>query len=303
MITPETSENTWTAAEGRLVSWSDELPADVFDPLLDTSEHPRAQGQLEQLFALLEPSTRTQDVGGSGEYSDTGGLEMAVGIQPSADHAAFELSNSVEERDISIESMDWMNIGDDSGAQCNAVDVSNILSTSPVTPFGGDIHVTLNELLGEEISPTLLAKTDPMPQMSAGTEFEAGALINTAGNVSTLGTRDEVCTVDTSIHRHRFSEGAAPSKYCHVCGRSSVHASMHVCHFSLQNLCRKVVCHHCVAKYDSDFTLISDNAHIPWSCTHCRGVCPRRARCVQYFRNNERRRVRNMQRRLGRKWK
>lgn len=29
-----------------------------------------------------------------------------------------------------------------------------------------------------------------------------------------------------------------------------------------------------------------------WTCTHCRGVCPRRARCHQYQRNNQRRRLR-----------
>lgn len=99
--------------------------------------------------------------------------------------------------------------------------------------------------------------------------------------------------------RQRYSDGARLSKYCHVCGRSSSNVSMLACHFSQKNLCRKVVCQLCVSKYDAFYTEQVQKTGNDWCCTHCRGMCPRRARCVQYYRNNQKRRIRNLARRIG----
>lgn len=98
--------------------------------------------------------------------------------------------------------------------------------------------------------------------------------------------------------KQRFSAGAAPSRYCHVCGRCSSSIGVTACFYGMRSLCRKVVCDVCMRKYDPDWAEVVHTGAMTWQCTHCRGMCPARARCAQYRQNNEKRRRRNEERRL-----
>lgn len=95
--------------------------------------------------------------------------------------------------------------------------------------------------------------------------------------------------------RLRYSKGAAPSKYCHVCGRSAKTVSVALCGNNKLGLCRKVVCDKClIVHHWGDFKSAKEDQS-QWTCTHCRGECPPRARCHQYQRNNLKRRMKSGQ--------
>lgn len=93
--------------------------------------------------------------------------------------------------------------------------------------------------------------------------------------------------------RLRYSKGAPPSKYCHVCGRNSKTVVVAVCANNKVGLCKKVVCNKCLIVHDNkyDFTKLRPTKEFwsKWTCTHCRGSCPDKARCHQYQRNNAKR--------------
>lgn len=93
--------------------------------------------------------------------------------------------------------------------------------------------------------------------------------------------------------RLRYSKGAAPSKYCHVCGRSAKTVSVALCGNNKLGLCRKVVCDKCLIMHQWGDFRNAKEAESSWTCTHCRGDCPPRARCHQYQRNNMRRRLKS----------
>lgn len=89
----------------------------------------------------------------------------------------------------------------------------------------------------------------------------------------------------------RYSKGAAPSKYCHVCGRSSKTVSVALCGNNLVGLCRKVVCDKCLLMHQRDSWELAKTPGSDWICMHCKSECPDRARCHQYQRNNLKRRL------------
>lgn len=91
----------------------------------------------------------------------------------------------------------------------------------------------------------------------------------------------------------RYSKGAAPSKYCHVCGRSAKTVSVALCGNNKIGLCRKVVCDKCLLMHQRESWEAAKQPNSTWTCMHCRNECPERARCHQYQRNNMRRRMRS----------
>lgn len=98
---------------------------------------------------------------------------------------------------------------------------------------------------------------------------------------------------DASQPRLRYSEGASASHYCHICGRASNTAQLAACANVRIGLCRKTLCEKCLILHQSNFFQWAKANDTTWTCTHCRGVCPKRARCHQYQRNNMRRRLKN----------
>lgn len=91
--------------------------------------------------------------------------------------------------------------------------------------------------------------------------------------------------------RNRYSKGAAPSHYCHICGRNS-RIEFGKCHNLKLGLCRKVICEKCLILYEPDSRDDALDPNSDWKCTHCREKCPERARCKQYTQNNQKRRER-----------
>lgn len=91
----------------------------------------------------------------------------------------------------------------------------------------------------------------------------------------------------------RYSEGASASHYCHICGRASNTAQLAACANVRIGLCRKTLCEKCLLVHQRELFEWAKEKDTSWTCTHCRGVCPKRARCHQYQRNNMRRRLKN----------
>lgn len=89
--------------------------------------------------------------------------------------------------------------------------------------------------------------------------------------------------------RNRYSKGATPSRYCHICGRNS-RIEFGQCNNFKLGLCRKVICEKCLILYEPNSRDYALNPNSDWECTHCRQECPERARCKQYTQNNQRRR-------------
>lgn len=89
----------------------------------------------------------------------------------------------------------------------------------------------------------------------------------------------------------RYSEGASASHYCHICGRASNTAQLAACANVRIGLCRKTLCEKCLLVHQGELFHWAKMKGSTWTCTHCRGVCPQRARCHQYQRNNMRRRL------------
>lgn len=187
----------------------------------------------------------------------------------------------------------------------DAVEQTNLSIEQPNTQGNGAVNVceiaSSLECQGNQFAPfakigeSLLGAIDTSPMPINGTETgkepDNSAIPENVRHISNLPQLPSA--------RQRYSDGARPSKYCHVCGRCSSSVGMLACFFSQKNLCRKVVCHICVKKYDNEFTSSAQQTGQPWSCTHCRGMCPKRARCVQYYRNNQKRRMRNLARKIG----
>lgn len=98
---------------------------------------------------------------------------------------------------------------------------------------------------------------------------------------------------DASQPRLRYSEGASASHYCHICGRASNTAQLAACANVRIGLCRKTLCEKCLLLHQRNLFHWAKAKDTTWTCTHCRGVCPKRARCHQYQRNNMRRRLKN----------
>lgn len=232
-------------------------------------------------------------------------------------------------------SMD-LSLGCDSLSKPKSEDSSLDMPVSPIaSDEGSGRNISIEDLLSDPIEPKDPSNEKSDTQANAGVDlcevgtsmecegsevisnFEIGTsefniTDTTAMPVLTTGTHTgpEGHQVSENLKhisnlpqlpsaRQRYSDGARPSKYCHVCGRCSSSVGMLACFFSQKNLCRKVVCHICVNKYDREFTLSTQQTGQPWSCTHCRGMCPKRARCVQYYRNNQKRRMRNLARKIG----
>lgn len=89
--------------------------------------------------------------------------------------------------------------------------------------------------------------------------------------------------------RSRATKAGIPSKYCHVCTRSSVTTKTMVCSNVKKETCRKIICIVCAADFEWQelYNALSTNVALSaWTCAHCRGICPARAQCHTYNRIN-----------------
>lgn len=94
-------------------------------------------------------------------------------------------------------------------------------------------------------------------------------------------------------------KSAAPSRFCHVCGRKAANTRVAACGRLARGLCRKVVCELCFAKHGWQAAgLLARPAPDPrWLCPHCAGTCPPKAQCGTYTRTNYKRHLALLERR------
>lgn len=163
--------------------------------------------------------------------------------------------------------------------------------------------------ISELTAPSWMAepKVDSAPQggVLVTDVVPTNAVVETAGGCKIVAAPQEEVIVVEEEHivdmgnqpRLRYSKGAAPSKYCHVCGRSADTVTVAHCANTRLGLCRKVLCDKCLIIHQTGSANWARENNTSWTCTHCRGVCPYRARCHQYTRNNMRRRVKNDEKR------
>lgn len=90
-----------------------------------------------------------------------------------------------------------------------------------------------------------------------------------------------------------------PSHYCHICGRNSRIEFGHCVNIKL-GLCRKVVCEKCISLHEPESRQRALDPDSDWLCIHCRHMCPEKARCKQYIKNNHKRRERKARERMER---
>lgn len=140
-------------------------------------------------------------------------------------------------------------------------------------------------------TPTPRPYTPMSSSISSRMQEESGFSLGKEANLERQDVRAAMAAQRPA--RLRYSKGAAPSKYCHVCGRSAKTVSVALCGNNKLGLCRKVVCDKCLIMHHFGDYRTAKNPDSSWVCTHCRGDCPPRARCHQYQRNNMRRRNRN----------
>lgn len=148
----------------------------------------------------------------------------------------------------------------------------------PVAPFAYGLTQSTNMVAQQELTPEIDIQTPEIDRANG------------------MGEEDQSPNSEMEA-KLRFSKNASPSKYCHVCGRSGDTVPLASCSNVHRGLCRKVVCEKCLLIYRCDKAHIAFRAKSGWVCMHCRGMCPARARCKQYKRNNMKRRSQNQEKR------
>lgn len=119
------------------------------------------------------------------------------------------------------------------------------------------------------------------------------------------------------VSRKRQRKITQPSKFCHICVRSSEQVLLIPCSNVVTSVCRKAVCQKCfhkhgmMAQWDSAVKnrSIIKQVHegvidtLPdgvWTCPHCRNSCPSSAQCKIYAKTNRKRHLMLQKRRMER---
>lgn len=154
-----------------------------------------------------------------------------------------------------------------------------------MSPVDGLMHSQIPQSIS--VVPTSGPST-ALGETSAGNEVRTDAPSTASEYSPKVGGRikkSKIC----KVAKNRYSKGALPSNYCHICGRNSRIEFGH-CQNVKRGLCRKVICEKCLILYEPKSLTIALANDGDWRCTHCRDECPDRARCKQYTRNNQKRR-------------
>lgn len=150
-------------------------------------------------------------------------------------------------------------------------------------------HPTVNDVVVCNTAGAIKSQIDAVRNQSGQNDFSDHTIFSpTTPGVTVQPTGPQP--------KLRYSEGASASHYCHICGRASNTAQLAACANVKLGLCRKTLCEKCLLLHQSNLFSWAKARNSTWTCTHCRGVCPKRARCHQYQRNNMRRRLQNARR-------
>lgn len=83
--------------------------------------------------------------------------------------------------------------------------------------------------------------------------------------------------IDKQVEKQDVSDdvqpgpSCSPSRFCHICTRTTNPAEVFVCGNVKNGTCRKVICHRCLGEFHF-VTNLSQGCAADWECTHCRKV-------------------------------
>lgn len=95
---------------------------------------------------------------------------------------------------------------------------------------------------------------------------------NGSGNDSRRRQKEIYFTQSPSISKpsQHQNSGIIPSRFCHICTRSTKPNELLVCGNVKKASCRKVICHRCLNDLFIDWNSLKPSEN--WECTHCRKV-------------------------------
>lgn len=139
------------------------------------------------------------------------------------------------------------------------------------------------------IQPSIAVSRTGAPRPSA--VFSTSTTITSTNMLNKK--RSATASSDKGNRRPKRYKSAAPSRFCHVCGRKAATTRVALCGRLVDGLCRKVVCERCINKYGwaKDAPVGKSTPDKNWSCPHCRGVCVPKASCSTYERINSKRKL------------
>ncbi|GJQ13970.1 hypothetical protein GpartN1_g5761.t1 [Galdieria partita] len=87
-----------------------------------------------------------------------------------------------------------------------------------------------------------------------------------------------------------------PSRWCHICNRSSSRAYLMPCFNRWYHRCRKSICQFCIHRYYLRQPSVPPCmlARNKFFCSHCLGICPANSQCRTYQKTNIRRHIRSL---------
>uniref|UniRef100_A0A7S1ERU8 Uncharacterized protein n=1 Tax=Timspurckia oligopyrenoides TaxID=708627 RepID=A0A7S1ERU8_9RHOD len=141
-------------------------------------------------------------------------------------------------------------------------------------------------------------------------QIEPGAHPVTQGEPTARASTDHgIAQPKTDLENETHARGSKydPSKFCHICRRDEIKATLVPCGNICFGKCRKVICSRCFHRYGLDLddamrrnvdvlldrTSLASSSSVSkadyWVCTHCRNKCPEIAACAYYNKGNLRR--------------
>jgi len=87
-----------------------------------------------------------------------------------------------------------------------------------------------------------------------------------------------------------------PSRWCHICNRSSVRAHLVPCFNRWYHRCRKSICYFCIFRHYLQKPSVPPCmfAKERFFCSHCLGICPENSQCKIYQKTNLRRHIQSL---------
>lgn len=125
--------------------------------------------------------------------------------------------------------------------------------------------------------------------LTMGTPYSLAHKVGVAGGVA------------KNKQRRRYAKPKS-SRYCHLCARHERAVPMFACGNLDLCICQKSVCLKCFEMYGLDLAA-AKAPRVPgapkWTCPHCQGNCPKKAKCHSYDRQTIRRRMRTIATKMG----
>lgn len=184
------------------------------------------------------------------------------------------------------------------GGNAHPGDVLSKARASLVSGVSDDVHASAG-VVGE---PGLGAFGGQAETATSSSVRSVGGVLGVGINGAAVGALNGIIKTK---QRRRYAKPKS-SKYCHLCARHERAVTMYPCGNVDLGICQKSVCAKCFETHGLDMNAARAPrvASSPrWTCPHCQGCCPTKAKCHSYDRQTERRRLktRELKRQLAMK--